>query len=141
MRGPYFVVETLSTIFNKFYWHGFSSWFAMQRYILIIDDEVDLCILVRSHLRKLGYSVSVAHTLQDGILQMRLAKPDILLLDNNLPDGTGWAKAEEINEQFPGMNIILISALSSGHTFYQTMRFPFRILEKPIQLADLESYL
>lgn len=113
----------------------------MQRSVLIIDDEVDLCLLVKSHLRKLGYSVSIAHTLEDGILQLQLAKPSILLLDNNLPDGTGWSKVEEINSRFPGMNIILISAVSSGHEFYQTLRFPFRIMEKPIQLADLEKYL
>jgi two-component system OmpR family response regulator len=113
----------------------------MQRKVLIIDDEIDLCLLVKSHLRKLDYAVSVAHTLSDGILQLRLEKQDVLLLDNNLPDGTGWSKAEEINNDFPGMKIILISAVSSGHEFYQTVRFPFRIMEKPIQLVDLEKYL
>jgi DNA-binding NtrC family response regulator len=113
----------------------------MQRKVLIIDDEVDLCLLVKNHLRKLGNTISIAHTLEDGILQLQLSKFDILLLDNNLPDGTGWSKAEYINDMFPGMNIILISAVSSGHEFYQTLPFPFRVMEKPIQLADLEKYL
>jgi two-component system OmpR family response regulator len=113
----------------------------MPRNVLIIDDEVDLCLLVKSHLRKQGYLISMAHTLENGILQLQLAKYDILLLDNNLPDGTGWSKAEYINHNFPGMNIILISAVSTGHEFYQTLPFPFRVMEKPIQLADLEKYM
>lgn len=108
---------------------------------MIIDDEIDLCLLVKAHLHKLSYAVTIAHTLEDGMLQLELAKPDILLLDNNLPDGTGWSKVEYINDHFPGMNIILISAVSSGHEFYQTENFPLRIMEKPIQLADLEKYL
>lgn len=97
--------------------------------------------MVRSHLRKLGYAVNIAHTLGDGVLKLRLDKPDILLLDNNLPDGTGWSRAVEINELFPGMTIILISAVSSGHEFYQTLNFPFRMLEKPIRLSELNKYL
>ncbi len=113
----------------------------MQRKVLIIDDEVDLCLLVNNHLRKLGYAVSIAHSLKDGLLQLQLFTPHILLLDNNLPDGTGWSKAEEINSLFPGMTIILISAVGSGHEFYQTITAPFRIMEKPIQLTDLEKYL
>lgn len=113
----------------------------MQRKILIIDDEVDLCILVKAHLRKLGCAVSVAHTLSDGLLQLQLYQPDVLFLDNNLPDGTGWSQAEQINRQFPRLNIILVSAVGAGHEFYKTLHFPFRILEKPIQLSELDAFL
>lgn len=113
----------------------------MQRKVLIIDDEVDLCLLIRAHLHKLGYTARIAHTLGDGLRQLHADTPDILLLDNNLPDGTGWSRVVEINQQFPGMNIILISAVSSGHEFYQTLNFPFRMMEKPIQLSELNKYL
>lgn len=113
----------------------------MQRKVLIIDDEVDLCLLVKAHLHKLGYGVAIAHSLRDGLKQLELSKPDVLFLDNNLPDGMGWSRAQDINSEFPGMNIILISAIGAGHEFYQTLHFPFRIMEKPIQLAELDAHL
>lgn len=113
----------------------------MQSKILIIDDEVDLCLLIQSYLKMRGYEVCVAHTLSDGILKLIKEKPDTLLLDNKLPDGTGWSKVVEIQETFTGMNIILISAVKWGHEFYPTAKSPFRVMEKPIQMAELEKIL
>ena len=69
-----------------------------------------------------------------------LIKPDILFLDNNLPDGLGWGKTENILEHFPGMRINLISAYRYDHHFPGKLH-SVRIWEKPISLSDLNQYL
>ena len=42
--------------------------------------------------------------------QFQEVVPDILFLDNNLPDGIGWEKAAGLIEQYPGLQVHLISA-------------------------------
>lgn len=113
----------------------------MSRRVLIIDDEVDLCTMVSSFLRKRNYNVDCAHSLADGIHKIDEVHPDVLLLDNNLPDGLGWDAAATIHERYPEMRITLVSAndaLSNAGGANDTF---FTKLLKPISLASIESYL
>jgi DNA-binding response OmpR family regulator len=63
-----------------------------SRHILVVDDEPHIGLLLRPHLEKLGYRVSLARTLADA--RAVLANPstpvDGLLLDLHLPDGSGF---------------------------------------------------
>ncbi len=109
----------------------------MQRSIMIIDDEVDECQLLATHLRRKGFRVDFAHTLSEGIDILRLGIPDHLLLDNNLPDGPGWKYAGLIRGLFPQLAITLITG---GDT--ETQRHPedkFRRLIKPLSLKDIDE--
>ena len=109
--------------------------------VLIVDDEVDLCMLIKSYLSKKNYEVYTAHTLSDGVKKMDAISPDVLLLDNNLPDGMGWKEAESFHRKFPNMNITLISAYQTPKDFKTNPPIHLNILEKPISLNDIEKYL
>jgi|SRR6476469_469635 DNA-binding response OmpR family regulator len=112
---------------------------AMKR-VLIVDDEVDLCMLIKNYLTRKNYEVHTAHTLSDGFMKLKSLSPDVLLLDNNLPDGMGWKEAENIHRQYPNVNITLLSAYQTPKDFNKgTM--PVNVLEKPISLNDIEQYL
>ena len=110
-----------------------------KKKILIIDDEVDFCLLLKSFYTRKGYDVYMAHTLKDGLDCINEAKPDIIFLDNNLPDGLGWEAAPEIIDNNPTAELNLISAYQS-HT--PTLKNPYtvRILEKPLNLESLNSF-
>ncbi len=64
--------------------------------VLIIDDEEDLCHLMKSFFVPLGYEVQAAYTLSDGLDLVRSMLPDFIFIDNNLPDGLGWEKVDYI---------------------------------------------
>ena len=70
-----------------------------------------------------------------------LTNLEILLLDNNLPDGMGWTVADNIREKFPKMHITLISAYHTAKEFKAKLDNSINILEKPISLRDIERYL
>ena len=55
--------------------------------VLIIDDEKDLCLLIKAYLSRKNCDVHTAYTLSEGLMQVDQFLPDILFLDNNLPDG------------------------------------------------------
>lgn len=109
--------------------------------ILIVDDEEDLCLMIKLFLSKKNYEVHTAHTLTDGVKKINSVIPDILLLDNNLPDGMGWKVVEKIQEAYPQMHITLISAYHAPKEFKSKFGSAVNILEKPISLKDIELYL
>lgn len=108
------------------------------RKVLIIDDEIDLCHLLKSYFLRKNYEVYLSHTLEQGLSFIKTLKPDIVFLDNNLPDGFGWQIAPEIARDYPEAYINLISAF---HPTKPEMpaNANYNIIEKPISLTDLDK--
>ena len=86
-----------------------------------------------------NYEVYIFHTLAEGLSGLEKVKPDIIFLDNNLPDGLGWEKTEYIHANYPETRINLISAYQYDHSIAE--RNSVKIWEKPISLTDLNKYL
>lgn len=109
--------------------------------VLIIDDEVDLCVMIKQFLTRKQYSVQIAHTLKDGFQFLNTEVPDALILDNNLPDGMGWDAVESIHEKYPQIKITLMSAYRLPKDFRTGLDKSITILEKPVSLLDIEQFL
>jgi len=106
--------------------------------ILIIDDEEDLCLLIKAHLSRKNYDVHTSYTLAQGLAQVESLMPDILFLDNNLPDGLGWESAKKILMQHPNIQLHLISAFNISP--FKNDVSVTKIWEKPISLKELDNY-
>ena len=111
-----------------------------KKKVLIIDDERDLCLLLKDYFLRRDYDVALSHTLTEGKELLNTLKPNILFLDNNLPDEEGWENAPAFAHQFPDTYFVLISAY---HPEVPTMpeHAKFQIIEKPISFNDLEQNL
>ncbi len=66
--------------------------------ILVVDDEKNICDLLRMYLEKEGYSVVMAHTGLDAVNMFALENPDLVLLDVMLPQLDGWQVCREIRK-------------------------------------------
>jgi two-component system, OmpR family, response regulator len=108
--------------------------------VLIIDDETDFCLLMKNYFVRKNYDVYIYHTLEEGMKNIGKINPDIIFLDNNLPDGLGWEKTDYIRQHFPNTRINLISAYQYDHSISDKLT-SVRIWEKPISLIDLNKYL
>jgi DNA-binding response OmpR family regulator len=106
--------------------------------ILIIDDEKDYCMIMKSYFMRKNYDVAVAYNLKDGYKLLEEKKPDTLLLDNNLPDGKGKEHIDPILEKYPSLQIYLISAYHQKTDFIEP-RNNVTVWEKPIQLTLLDE--
>ena len=111
----------------------------MRKKVLIIDDEVDLCLLMKAYFLRKNYEVYIAHTLTDGMSRLQEVAPDYLFIDYNLPDGLGWDKLPEMYQHFPNIHYHLISA------FRPTMPAnldgsKLTICEKPTSLKALDNF-
>lgn len=106
--------------------------------ILIVDDESDYCSIMESYFKEKNYEVYLAYTLNEGLSKIDEIKPDILFLDNNLPDGQGWKYVDAIVEKYPQIRIYLISAYRQKSDFITTSS-NITVWEKPISLNILNG--
>jgi DNA-binding NtrC family response regulator len=112
--------------------------FMARRKVLIIDDEIDLSLLLKSYFQRKNFEVFTCHSIAEGLKMLESVLPDILFLDNNLPDGEGWRIAPEAARAHPDLHINLISAY---HPNIPDMpeNAHFHLIEKPIRLSDLDQ--
>ena len=112
----------------------------VKKKVLIIDDEVDFCLLMQFYLSKKNCEVSISHTLQDGLGLLKNSEPDIIILDNNLPDGLGWPAAKNILDAVPDVHLFLISANKPTHK-PDINNSHCQVVEKPISISQIDNFL
>ena len=111
----------------------------IKKKVLIIDDEVDFCFLLKTYLSKKDYNISLANTLYQGMQLLESENPDIIFLDNNLPDGFGWDKIDFITHSHPKAQLNLMSAYN--YTYLVPEAEKVKVWEKPLDLRKLDEYL
>jgi DNA-binding response OmpR family regulator len=77
--------------------------------ILLVEDEPKVCELIKAYLVKDGYDVTIAGDGRNAIEQAQLYKPDLILLDLNLPELDGLEVCRTIRKQ-SNVPIIMLTA-------------------------------
>ena len=77
--------------------------------VLVVDDDNDLCEIMEAIVRKIC-PVHSEHDLQSAENYLARLKPEIIFLDNNLPDGSGVLFIKEILDFYPDVKIVLMTA-------------------------------
>ena len=78
--------------------------------ILIVDDEGDICYLLSNLMKQRDLQYEHANTLAQADIIIKEDTPDIIFLDNHLPDGLGINYIENIKENYPNIKIAVITA-------------------------------
>lgn len=86
----------------------------MKSEVLIVDDEMDICLLLKSLLKTKELNSSFVQTLNEAEVKFEETKPCILFLDMNLPDGNGIQRIETFKNKSPHTNIIMMSAYDTA---------------------------
>ena len=77
--------------------------------ILVVDDDLNICELLRLYLTKDGYNVVVANDGQSAVSIFQEENPALVLLDVMLPKLDGWQVCREIRK-FSETPIIMLTA-------------------------------
>jgi CheY-like chemotaxis protein len=77
---------------------------------LIIDDETDICYLLKGILRHKNIDAAYVSTLAEGKLYLTHHDPTIIFIDNHLPDGYGIEQVRQIKTNYPDCKIVMITA-------------------------------
>ena len=85
----------------------------MKPKILIIDDEVDICYLLSNILRSKNLEVNYVNSLKEATVFLLSQHPQIIFLDNHLPDGLGINYIKRLKENNPGTMVVMITAFDN----------------------------
>ncbi len=115
----------------------------VRRHLLVVDDEPHIGLLLRPHLERLGYLVSIARTLADARRALEGGAPpfDAMLLDLHLPDGSGLdllreLRADPATRAFP---VIVLTAEGEDRILEEAEGLGAELLTKPFSPTKLTA--
>lgn len=110
----------------------------LKKTLLIIDDDRIFCETVRDYLTGDAREVLTAHTAKDGLAACSRQKIDVVLLDQNLPDGEGHTLCPSILKQNDQTKIIFATAYPSFENAVKALKAGAAdYLSKPFELGEL----
>ena len=66
--------------------------------VLVVDDDTNICDLLKMYLEKEGYEVKTANDGVEGMTVFKMYEPDIVLLDIMMPKKDGWQVCRAFTE-------------------------------------------
>ena len=77
--------------------------------VLVVDDDLDLCHNMKEVFEQAGFSVHLAHNMDEAMKLLENLKCTAAIIDFRIPGGDGIALAHRMQEKCPGQNIILMT--------------------------------
>ena len=105
--------------------------------VLVVDDDKNICELLRLYLDKDGYSVILSHDGEEAVVKFNALKPDIVLLDIMLPSLDGWQVCREIRKK---SNVPIIMITAKGEVFDRVLGLELGAddyITKPFNIVEL----
>ena len=114
----------------------------MPAHLLVADDEPSLLALLRMYFERMGYRVSGARDGEEAIALARSARPDLLILDIQMPRKTGIEVAQELrgDPSFAQTPMIAFTAHVRDYLPPAVRKAGFnQLLTKPFEFEELSA--
>ena len=108
--------------------------------ILVVDDEPDCISIIQCRLEWSKYEVLTATNGAEGLQIAENEKPDMVLLDNNMPamDGLEMLERMRKNPALRDMPVIMVTALCESHDIAAASAYGIAdYVTKPIDFTSL----
>ncbi len=112
--------------------------------ILLVDDEKNFVIVMKSRLENAGYEISAAYDGLEAIEKVSQERPDLIILDLVLPKMDGYKVCQKLksDDKYKGIPIIMLTARGKGLDLERIVAMEFgadAYLTKPFEPKELLS--
>jgi DNA-binding NtrC family response regulator len=108
--------------------------------IIVIDDEAEVCGLLKDLLTSEGYRVSAATDPQKGLQMVLKQEPDAVLLDLGMPKMDGFQVLKEIKKSNEALPVIIITGFVNIGLAREAIRLgAFDYVTKPFDVAYIKA--
>jgi len=105
--------------------------------ILVVDDEASVRHVLSTYLRRQGCDVQTAGASEEAMELLARATPDVALVDIVLPGKDGIYLLGRIKQQFPDIEVVLITCHASIESAIKAIRLgAYDYLRKPFQQLE-----
>ena len=110
--------------------------------VLVVEDDPDMGFLLQRNFEREGYSVQWADCLEQAHVRLAEVVPDLLVLDVNLPDGTGFQLLDHLRKR----NVMAPAVFLTARTDEADRLMGFAVggddyVTKPFSMAELLARL
>ena len=111
----------------------------MTHAVLIVDDEATLARNLAAYLERNGFDVRVAGSGEEGLQQFAEFRPDVVLLDHNLPGLSGLEVLERLQKGDTQVPVVLMTGFGGIEVAVQALKLGAAdYLTKPVSLGELK---
>lgn len=104
--------------------------------LLVVDDDPEVRESLAAVLREEGYQVLTAAGGHQALSLAAGASPDLVLLDLNMPDQSGWDTFEQLTRDNPLLPVLVVTA-RANQLFTALSAGVGALLEKPLDIPAL----
>jgi len=117
-----------------------SSHIASRPSILVVDDEQSMLIYTKTLLETSNYSVDTANSGEEALHKVRSRKPDLMLIDMQMPRMNGLETIQACKKLIPDQRIVMVSCVTETQNVVKAMRLgALDYMTKPIYKAELDA--
>jgi two-component system, NtrC family, response regulator HydG len=110
--------------------------------VLIIDDDVDFCGVLKSFLQRKGFETEIAFNCNESFRLLKEEDFDIVLTDFRLPECTGFEMLSRIKERKPDIVVIIMTAYADIRMAVKAIKMgAFEFVTKPVNPDEILMYL
>ncbi|KAB1064523.1 response regulator [Salibacter halophilus] len=110
--------------------------------LLLIEDENDSAQLILSFFKRKGLDVQRASKLEEARELLEIFSPDFVLLDLNLPDGSGFEFIPYLKDRFPDCEVVINSAYDTDEEKNKAKSLGVAsFISKPLNFSRLSDAL
>jgi CheY-like chemotaxis protein len=106
--------------------------------ILVVDDDAPILLLMRSLLREFGFEPVTARSGEEAIAEAKTQKPDLILLDRNMPGMSGDEVLQELrsDDGLSAVPVLIVSGEPLGPEEVRSLGATGHVL-KPFDVPSL----
>src|SRR5450432_2564725 len=108
--------------------------------ILVVEDEADIREVLEYNLKRDGHDVVLASTAKDGLRNARERRPDLVLLDLMLPDGSGTELCKTLRQDAGTRGVRVVMLTAKGEEIDRVIGFELGAddyIVKPFSVREL----
>jgi CheY-like chemotaxis protein len=112
----------------------------MPKTVLLVDDEVVVVDIAKRKLDQMGYTVLTAHDGEQAVEILRTARPDLIVLDVQMPKMNGYTFLTELrknsSQDVASIPVIMVTAYAETNPIFNRHGVIAYLL-KPLKLQEL----
>lgn len=109
-----------------------------MKHILIVDDDVNLCLALQEELVAAGYKADYVISADEVFPVLEQGKPDLMLLDLKMPVHDGFYVLDQLNKRSISMRVIVLTAYADVKSAIEAAKLgAMDFISKPYDVDDL----